>query len=237
MGKWKRIQKYASHIPSPLQNLHRHIASASCILLLDATPIRILGRSKVIVIAYDTAIGVVDYLIRNKETKNAYKTIFRRLMEIEYKPVCVVSDGHSGLVSAIKEQTLPHQRCVVHLLRDLNHLLGKRVGEKLKGINKRIYMLIRDLWYTKKIEDIPRKIKKIKETNFGKREWILKWVLKTLSDAILHLSYAENVPCTTNILENLNGQIKQRIKTMRGIKSKESFNNFLKIFFYLRKYK
>lgn len=237
MGKWKQIQEYANHIQSPLENLHKCIASASRILLLDATPIRILGRSKVVVIAYDTSIGVVGNLIRNKETKNAYKTIFRRLIEVEYIPICVVSDGYSGLISAIKEQKLPHQRCVVHLLRDLEKLLGKRVGKKLKGINRRIYITIKDLWCTKKIEDIPEKIREIKKTDFGRKEWILKWVWRVLPSAVLHLSYEENVPYTTNLLENLNGQIKQRVKTMRGIKSKKSFHNFLKIFFYLRKYK
>lgn len=53
----------------------------------------------------------------------------------------------------------------------------------------------------------------------------------------MHLSFEEDVPRTSNILENLNGQIKARIKTFRGIKSEKSLNNFLKILFYFRNYK
>ena len=235
MGKWKQVQKYAEHIPSPLENAHKHVSSVASILILDATWVRILKRDKAIVIAYDTEIGAVDYLIRNKESKHAYKTIFQRLTKIGYKPICIVSDGNAALESVAKEYKFPHQRCVVHLLRDLERVLGKRVGKKLKGMNKRIYDQMRDIWFTKKIEDIPEKI--IKLDKFKKKKWIIRWVKKTLPNAILHLSYKENVPHTTNILENLNGQIKQRIKTMRGMKSKESLHNFLKILFYFRKYK
>ncbi len=69
------------------------------------------------------------------------------------------------------------------------------------------------------------------------KQSILNWFWKILPNAVLHLSYEENVPNGTNLLENLNGQIKTRLKTMRGIKSEKSLNNLLKILFYFRKYK
>jgi len=68
-------------------------------------------------------------------------------------------------------------------------------------------------------------------------ESILKWFWDILPHAVLHLSYRENVANTTGLLENLNGQIKQRIKTFRGVKSEDSLNKLLKILFYFRKYK
>ena len=217
-----------------MENLHKNIKSASFVLLLDATWIRVLAHDKAILIAYDTSIGVVDYLIRNSESKHGYATIFRRLAKIGYKPICVVSDGHTALESVIKTLNLPHQRCVVHLLRDLERLLGKRMNKKLEGINKRICYTFKNVWFTKRIEDIPEKIAKIR---FRKKKWIVEWFKKTLADAILHLSFEEKVPYTTNLLENINGQIKQRVKTMRGMKSKTSLHNFLKILFYFRFYK
>jgi len=42
------------------------------------------------------------------------------------------------------------------------------------------------------------------------------------------LSFEENVPRTNNLLENLNGQIEQRLKTFRGVKSEDSLNKILK---------
>ena len=234
MGKWKQVQGYASHIQSPLENLRRNLGTSSFILLLDATWVSVLGHDKAVLIAYDTNIGVVDYLIRNSESKGGYKTLLRRLEKIGYKPICVVSDGHMALEAVIKSRNLPHQRCVVHLLRDLEKLLGKKINQKLTGINKRIYLKFYDIWFTKKIEDIPAKLTQLR---FKKKKWLMKWFKKTLPDAILHLSYEEKVPHTTNLLENINCQIKQRIKTMRGMKSKTSLSNFLKILFYFRKYK
>jgi len=232
MAKWKQIQKYSSHVPSPLENLNKKRSLTSSVLLLDATPVRILGRKNFISIAYDTALGVVNYKISRTENKKTYRNILKELNGIGYKPICVVSDGNIGLKLLLHEEKYPHQRCVVHLLRDLERLLGKQKGKKLKGNSLCIYNEIRDLWYTKRIEDLPQEI----GDYFGK-EWLVKWVKKTLPNALLHLSYEENVPNSNNILENFNGQIKQRIKTMRGVKSRVSLYNWLKIFFYFRNYK
>lgn len=41
---------------------------------------------------------------------------------------------------------------------------------------------------------------------------------------------AGEVPTTTGLLENLNGQFKARIKTMRGMKSEQSLDNLSRLF-------
>lgn len=232
MAKWKQVQKYSNHILSPLENLAKNLSLSSMILILDATPVSIAGRKHFILIAYDAKIGVIDYELNKAETKKVYADILNRLKRIGYVPICVVSDGNIGLKLLLREKKYPQQRCVVHLLRDLERLLGKKKGRKLKGKNLSIYKKIRKIWYIKELEKVPHKI----GNSFGER-WIFEWVWETLPNAILHLSYKEKIPNSTNILENLNGQIKQRIKTMRGIKSKESLRNWLKIFFYFRNYK
>lgn len=234
MGKWKQVQEYAKHIPSPLENLEKNLCKASYLLILDATPIKILGKKKMVIIAYDTKIGAIDYLIRNEETKNGYNTIFRRIKKKGYIPTCVISDGHTGLESLIRSKQLPHQRCVFHLLRDLERLLGKRVGKSLNRADRRIFLLIKKVWYSKNLDEA---LERLNKCNFRKKKYIAQWFKKTLQNALMHLSYNEKVPKTTNLLENLNGQIKQRIKTMRGMKSKKSLHNLLKILFYFRKYK
>lgn len=240
MGKWKQVQAYAEHIPAPLDHLRKHLASAGSILILDVTFTKILARDRAIFIAYDTVLGVIDYWIDNREKKAIYEKILHRIGKKGYGPICVVSDGHGGLSALLRKNQVPHQRCLTHLLRDLERLLGKQPRKPLKGENRAIYERMRDIWFTKTIEEIPAKItnfKKYSEKHFQKKAWLLRWFWKTLPNAILHLSYEEKVPYTTNILENLNGQIKQRIKTMRGLKSQKSLHNFLKIFFYFRNYK
>lgn len=239
MGKWKQVQKYAEHIPSPLNHLKKHLSFASFVLILDVTYVSVLGQDRAIFIAYDTGIGVIDYMIGLREEKIIYQSILQSIKQVGYKPICVVSDGNAGLTKLLEEEGYPNQRCVVHLIRDLERLLGKQSNKKLKGNNKKIYIKMRDIWFTKTIDEIPKKIKNFKQSEryFKKKECIIQWFWKTLPNAILHLSYEEKIPYTTNILENLNGQIQQRIKTMRGLKSGNSLNNLLKIFFYFKKFK
>lgn len=239
MGKWKQVQKYAEHVPNPLNHLKNHLSFASFVLLLDVTYVSILGQDRAIFIAYDTGIGIIDYAIAFKEEKIIYQQILQRIKQIGYKPICVVSDGNSGLTKLLEEEGLPNQRCVVHLIRDLERLLGKKPKKKLRGNNQKIYIKMRDIWFTKRIEEISDKVNNFKrnEHHFEKKNHIIQWFWKTLPNAILHLSYEEKIPYTTNILENLNGQIKQRIKTMRGLKSENSLKNLLKIFFYFKKFK
>lgn len=240
MGKWKQIQKYACHVPSPLLHYFRHREKATHILLLDATFTTIKGRNRAIMIAYDTGIGVVDYWIDVTENATAYSLIFQRLGQAGYKPLCVVSDGHDSIASVVREKNLPHQRCVFHLLQELKRKLGVWGEAELSGRNKVLYSRIKWIFKTKKIEDLPGKIDYFRshvEPLFEKGSSVLRWFWRIVPHAVLHLSYTEEVPNTTNLLENFNGQIKQRLKTMRGMKSERSLHNLLKIFFYFRKYK
>ena len=240
MGKWKQVQEYARHAPSPLHHYVLNREKATHILLLDATFTAVKGQDRAIMIAYDTGIGVVDYWIDETENATAYSLIFQRLEQAGYKPICVVSDGHDSILSVVRERNLPHQRCVFHLLQELKRKLGVWGEAELSGRNRVLYSRIKWILKTKKIEDLPEKIDYFRnhvEPLFDNHFSILRWFWKIVSHAVLHLSYQEKVPNTTNILENFNGQIKQRLKTMRGMKSERSLNNLLKILFYFRHYK
>ena len=242
MGKWKQVQEYARHILSPLEHYLRNQEKASGILLLDATFTKVKGEDRALLIAYDTEIGVIDYWIDVTENKTAYSYILQRLNKVGYKIKCLVSDGHLSLLPLIKEKKLPHQRCINHLLRELKRKMVRKAFAELTGKNKVLYSRIKGLFKTRKIEDLPERVnffrKKTESLFQDKRsKAILKWFWDILPSAVLHLSYEEKIPNTTNLLENLNGQIKQRLKTMRGMKSEQSLNNLLKILFYFRKYK
>lgn len=192
-------------------------------------------------IAWDTGMGVVDYVIDCTENKTAYSYLFQRLIDkAGYKPICVVSDGHFSLIPVIKERHLPHQRCTNHLLRELKRKLSPKRESDLTGRNKILYSRIKHIFHTKSIENLPGRIdyfRTMVAPMFLDKPSILRWFWKILPDATLHLSYTEKVPGTTNRIENLNGQVKQRLKTMRGMKSEKSLHNLLKILFYFRKYK
>lgn len=197
------------------------------------------GKEIAIMIAYDTGIGVLDYWVDDSENKTAYALIFQHLDQVGYKPACIISDGNGPILSLAEERNLPHQRCIFHLLRDLKGWLTNG-GEFVYESDHILYSRIKGIFKTRRIEDLPFRVDLFRSISFvfERRKSILKWFWEVLPSAILHLSYVENPPPrTTNRLENLNGQIKQRIKTMRGVKSERSLYNLLKVLFHFRKCK
>jgi transposase-like protein len=240
MGKWKQVMAYGKHIPSPLHNYIRNRGKATAILILDATFTPVGGEDRAILIAYDTGIGVIDYWIDETENKTAYHCIFNRLDQAGYKPICVISDGHASILPVIRERNLPHQRCIFHLLQELRRKLCPNPFGELAGRRKVLYSRIKWIFKTKTIEELPERIaffRQHTEPLFPGEQYVLDWFWNIVQSAVLHLSYTENVPNTSNLLENLNGQIKARIKTMRGIKTEKSLQNLLKILFYFNHYK
>jgi len=221
-----------------LQNYLRNKDKATGILILDATFTKIKGKDRAIMIAYDTGIGVIDYWIDVTENATGYSLIFQHLDKVGYRPICVVSDGSGSLLNVISERNLPHQRCVFHLLKTLRHFLTSN-GNWKQPKDHILYSRIKYVLKTCHIENLPERVNRFREFEkiFPGRKEIFRWFWAVIPAATLHLSYEEDVPRTSALIENLNGQIKQRLKTMRGVKSERSLDNLLKILFYFRKYK
>ncbi|MGE3278679.1 MAG: transposase [Candidatus Altimarinota bacterium] len=237
---WRRAQEYAAHIPHPIQRLRNELKNASLILVLDATHLRIRGKGYFVHIAYDTHLGPIHFAVDDSENATAYSVMLNMLEKEGYKPIAVVSDGHWGIRTAVKDWNLPQQRCVFHLLQDLRRMLVTH-GE-LKGANKVLYSRLKGIWKAKTIEALADRVNQFRKIVFcfrrKKQLGELRDFWEGLHEATLHLSFKPGeVPRTSNILENLNGQIKARTKTMRGVKSKASLINLLKILFYFRSLK
>lgn len=211
--------------------------------MLDGKYVRVKGKSVCIHIAYDTGIGVVNYWIDDTENKTAYGLLLRQLREQKYSPICIVSDKHLSLPPLMKDLQIPHQLCVFHLLQSLKRIITRKnnpYADIPKGF-KVMYSRIKGILKTSNIEDLPDRVQSFRSlTKYWKtkrHQGVLKWFWKTLPKAVMGLSFEEKIPRTTNLLENLNGQIEQRLKTFRGVKSEESLNKILKILFYFRNYK
>lgn len=240
--KWRNAQKYAEHIPTPLENLGKNLFQASRILMLDGTFTKVNGITKCIHIAYDTGIGVIDYWIDDSENKTAYWYLLRRVEEKGYKPIICLSDGNTSILQILKEKNIPHQQCIFHLLQFLRRELTKKVfGYEIPKPYKVLYSRIKFIFKAKNLESVAKGIENIRILTpcftLPKQKKVLKWFWKNVISATIRHSYNEDIPSTTNQLENLNGQIKQRIKTMRGLKSEESLNKILKILFYFKNFK
>lgn len=238
---WKLSQRYAQHVLSPLEHFKNHREDATGILLMDGKWMRIRGESFCIHIAYDTGIGVVDYWIDCSENKQAYGYILRRLRDTGYELRVAVSDGHSSLVSLFEEENILHQRCLFHLLQDIQEIL--KIHGELFGGNHILYSRLKYILKSKTIEKLVERLEVFREKSQHvfhsfKQQHATKWFWNILHDATVHLSFeAGEIPRTSNLLENLNGQIEARLKTFRGVKSEKSLHNLLKILFRFRNYK
>lgn len=236
---WYRVQEYSDHIPHPIENLHLRLSEASGILVLDATHTRIKGKGHYIHIAYDTGIGVIHFAIDDSENATAYAIMLNMLAERGYKPLVVVSDAHGGILSAIADWNIPHQRCNFHLLKNLRDMLT--IKRELKGNNHVLFVRMWRVITSRTIEELSQRANDLRSITFcfRKKEHYraLQLFWKTLHEATLHLSFDGLVPNTSNIIERVNGQIKARLKTMRGVKSKQSLYKLLKILFHFKHYK
>lgn len=210
-------------------------------MLWDATYVRILGEEYWIHIVMDTSLGVVDYFVDVTENKTAYGFMLARLRRIGYKIKCAVSDGHFSLVPLFEEENVPHQRCIFHLLQDLDRKLTIR-GFMPNG-NNVLYSRLKYIFKSPTLEKLVERAEWFRKNSAPlfhtkiQRE-VLEWFWLVLPSATLHLSYEDHsVPRTNNLLENLNGQIEARLKTFRGVKSLESLNKILKILFHFRFHK
>lgn len=239
MTTWRRVQEYADFIDHPIENLHLRIPQVSRVLVLDATYVKIRGRSHYVHIAYDTGVGVVHFAIDESENTTAYAIMLNMLAERGYKPLVVVSDSHSGILSAIADWNIPHQRCVFHLLKNLRDMLT--IKRELKGSNRVLFVRMWRVLMSETIEELSERANDLRAIRFYFRkkehQRALNLFWDTLHEATLHLSFDGLVPNTSNVIERLNGQIKARLKTMRGVKSKQSLYKLLIILFYFRHYK
>lgn len=241
MGKWKQVQQYGEHIQAPLDVQRSHFSRSKGILLLDGTFLKIHGEDRVILIAYDTVLGVVDYFIDDTENKTSYSLILARLQQRGYVLRCIVSDGHGSLESLIEEEHIPHQRCHFHIMQDLDYFLSVH-GER-RGKDQLLYSRLKYILHARTLETLVERLGMFRHHTVhlfpsAKHQKVIRWFWNILPKAMMFLSFDPGeVPTTTGYLENLNGQIKARSKTMRGMKSEQSLDNFLKILFHFRKYK
>lgn len=242
-AKWKQAQAYARHVIHPLDNLRLHLHKASHILLLDGKFVPILGRSRCLHIAYDTAIGVIDFWLDDTENKTAYGYILRRLKEHDYEPICVVADDHASISDLLKEKGIPHQLCIFHLLKNLRWMVAKPdlFSSDIRPDCKVLYSRIKGIFKTSRIEKLSDRVSQFRRLSHywqkPVQQKVLRWFWKHLNRAVMGLSFSEKIPKTSNLLENLNGQIEARLKTFRGVKSEKSLENIVKMIFYFRNFK
>ncbi len=199
-------------------------------------------------LAYDTAVRLIGRCHRKGgESTWGYREIFKQLKEACYAIRVVVSDGGTGIYSALRHFGIrKHQRCHIHLLRDLK--TGLRMHAKRPRIVLRKYYWVK---YAKLVLNSSSEQQLVLRLEHFKRVVFTMWIgggdvelnaingfIKTLPLAFTFMEYQKlwNIPKTTNAVEGYISHLNARLKTMRGLKSPANAGRILNaIHYFLRK--
>ena len=156
----------------------------------------------------------LDFMVADSESESSWVTLFKRLKSRGLEQVdLVVSDAHSGLVMALKQQFqgAQWQRCQVHFMRNIlgispRHLRGE-IADKLK-----LVFTAADVTTARKLaQDIMVEY----ESKAEKAMMILE---AGLDHALTALSFPERYRKrlrTTNLAERMNEEIRRRQRVVR----------------------
>ena len=217
-------------------------------MVIDAKHVPVKGQDYCEFLAYDTNIGLVNRCHRKGgESTWGYRKIFEELKTVGYEVKVVVSDGGTGIYSALRHFGIKrHQRCHIHLLRDLK--TGLRIHAKRPRIVLRKYYWVK---YAKLVLNSNDERQLVLRLEHFKRVVFTMWTgggdvelnaikgfIRTLPLAFTFMDYQKlwNIPKTTNVIEGYISHLNARLKTMRGLKSPANAGRILNaIHYFLRK--
>jgi len=215
--------------------------------LLDATHHSIGGKEYYEYLALDTQIGLVNrHLRKGRECTYGYRVLLEELELQGYVPEVIVSDGGKGISSTLRYFELNiHQRCHVHILRDIRR--GFRMPKKRMKSTLRKYYIYK---YAKLVlASKNEKQKQLRWQHFERvvlKMWtpqgdgeknVVKSFVFTLDKAFTFLKYQDvyDIPNTSNRIEGYISHLNSRLKTMRGLKSPANAELILNTIHYFRK--
>lgn len=159
--------------------------------------------------------------VGTEESELSWGALLSRLIGRGLKGVLlVISDAHEGIWAAVRKQLpeVPHQRCIVHLLRNVGSNVIHRLRKRVLGEVSAIF-----------------KSKDLKEAKKGLAKFVERWS-KELPEAVSCLK--DGFPAatrffafpsehqvkirSTNNLERLNREIKRRTKTVDSFPDRKS---------------
>lgn len=202
------------------------------ILVIDAKVIFISGVKYCEYLAFDTDIGLVQrHLRKGSECTYGYRKLFEDLQQEKYIPFAVVSDGGTGIYSTLKYHEIQeHQRCHVHLLRDLK--TGLRMSPRRMRKDKRkwyIYAYAKLLLDSRsedqkelRYQHFQRVVLKMWQPHGEGEKNVIKAFVRILPKAFTFMkvkNFYLDIPTTTNPVEGYISHFNTRLKTTRGLKS------------------
>ncbi|MFC1546689.1 transposase, partial [bacterium] len=190
---------------------------------------------------------IITYEYIGKENYHDVYTLLKRLKEQDLNPLAVILDGHQKVIQAFIDlwPSIIIQRCLFHIKKQgqqwLRTFPKTKAGKELKDILK-ILMFVKTEEHKKEFIRIyanwffahKRFIKQLPITSVANKD--LKRTTSLMNNALpnmFHYVKDQNIASTTNLLENLFSQLKQKYRDHRGL-SKQHKIAYLKWFCYFK---
>lgn len=226
MTAWRRIQR-TLHCHSTIGKLIILFRPPySGIILLDGKHFQIGKKPYTLYVAFD---GVKKkpiswILLPRYELRLGYDRILIHLKRQNSSISAAISDGHKGLAASVKNHypIAIHQRCAAHVLQEVYRKLGGR-WFLATGYGKEIWPVMRRIALGFDNELVAKEYllrMKRKYPQYRRAFFVLEKSLVSIYQFAQRPDFP--IPRTSNLIENFMGQLEQRLKTFRGIKTPES---------------
>ena len=231
-----------------LRKLHRdlegsvfeHRGWSTGFIVLDGKSLSIRGKDACEHIILDAdGVLLARALEMGRESAEVYSYLIDQLKADGVHLNAATTDGLPGLEKMLHGQHLIHQRCHVHLLRDVRtglQLTTRHRYKRLTPANRQKRVLFRYCHlllqstpetYQLRMAHVARCI----THNFFLLNSIqlqaLRRFLRTAQKRGFWHFHDEEIPTTTNAVENYIGRLQTRLKTMRGFKKFENADRIL----------
>lgn len=223
------------HLPPSLPDAQTYIAVADAIWFDFGKSRRRYTCFVILLRPVETEWGypAVVYLRRGRESRSTWAAAFSRIpSKVRYRITALVADGHAGVMHIALKQGWHFQWCHAHMKRKVFELRGVRaLPARLlrQKITKLVYRFLETphervasaclqrLRYMFTLPECPR--------SFPSR---LSGVIKRGHLLRTYRAATElNLPVTTNSVEQINNQIRNRYGAMRGLRSARALRYWL----------
>ena len=185
------------------------------------------------------------YALADNENMVDLVMYFQQLKKNGYDLKVLVRDGNDAISEAaehVYDHGIPVQLCQRHFLAKFDEKIACKELEKeradLLELKRRVWMIIRAPTIDLSCERMNFfvKTKRQFETSKTMNELVGKF-LRDFEQLTMYLQYEKGlVPTTSNVVENLNKQLKDRLKPMCGFQTIDSAENYLKLWCLKRRF-
>lgn len=170
---------------------------------------------------------------------------FQELKKNGYDLKVLVRDGNERITAAasfVYGRSVVTQLCHRHFLVKMDDAAVSKDNvferEKILKLKSHICFIIRAKTIDEALESMNEFILTGKEWHTSEiMHYLVNRFIRDFEELTMYLQYPKGfVPTTINVAENLNGQLKSRLKSMKGFKTIQSAENYIKLWCLKRRF-